>query len=177
MEDSLRKYGAGRSILLDREGRIIAGNKTAERAADIGLDEVIVVRTKGHQIVAVQRDDLDLHHDPEARALSIADNRVGEVDLAWDSEVLEALKDDGVDLEPLWSENEWNLLMGNIQVPDDPNAEWQAQGMPDLDGQVRAERALTVYFQSEKDCEEFAALIGAEINGKTKYVWYPREPD
>jgi hypothetical protein len=31
IEDSLRQYGAGRSILLDKHGRIIAGNKTAEK--------------------------------------------------------------------------------------------------------------------------------------------------
>lgn len=30
---SLEKLGAGRSILLDKNGRIIAGNKTAESAA------------------------------------------------------------------------------------------------------------------------------------------------
>ena len=35
LDTSLRQYGAGRSILIDRDGRIIAGNKTAERAADI----------------------------------------------------------------------------------------------------------------------------------------------
>lgn len=32
IENSLRQFGAGRSILLDRHGRIIAGNKTAENA-------------------------------------------------------------------------------------------------------------------------------------------------
>lgn len=32
---SLEKLGAGRSILLDKNGRIIAGNKTAESAADV----------------------------------------------------------------------------------------------------------------------------------------------
>ena len=44
IEDSLRQYGAGRSILLDKHGRIVAGNKTAENAGAIGMDDVIVTR-------------------------------------------------------------------------------------------------------------------------------------
>ena len=34
---SLKDYGAGRSILLDRNGVIIAGNKTAENAGAAGM--------------------------------------------------------------------------------------------------------------------------------------------
>ena len=43
IEKSLRKFGAGRSILLDKNNRIIAGNKTIENAYTIGLDDVLVV--------------------------------------------------------------------------------------------------------------------------------------
>ena len=32
VEDSIRQHGLGRSILVDREGNIIAGNKTHEAA-------------------------------------------------------------------------------------------------------------------------------------------------
>ena len=83
LDDSLRNHGAGRSIVIDRDGRIIAGNKTAERAADIGLDDVIIVQTDGRQLVAVQRTDLDLEDDPDNRARMLAyyDNRTGELDL------------------------------------------------------------------------------------------------
>lgn len=38
MDESLRKFGLGRSILIDKNNRIIAGNKTTEKAADIGFD-------------------------------------------------------------------------------------------------------------------------------------------
>lgn len=34
LDRSLRTYGAGRSILTDRDGRVIAGNKTVEQAAE-----------------------------------------------------------------------------------------------------------------------------------------------
>ncbi|MCA9368324.1 hypothetical protein KC887_08805, partial [Candidatus Kaiserbacteria bacterium] len=88
LEASLRQYGAGRSILVDKHGRIIAGNKTLETATDVGLDDVIVVQTDGKQIVAVQRMDLDLAQDDTARMLAYADNRVGQLDLDFDPEVI-----------------------------------------------------------------------------------------
>ena len=47
LENSLREFGAGRSILIDREGRVIGGNKTLEKAAEIGLEDVVVVQTDG----------------------------------------------------------------------------------------------------------------------------------
>ena len=42
LDHSLREYGAGRSIVTDKNGVILAGNKTVERCADIGLDNTIV---------------------------------------------------------------------------------------------------------------------------------------
>ena len=126
IRDSLRNYGAGRSILLDKHGAIIAGNKTAENAGALGQQEVIIVETDGSQLVAVQRTDLDLK-DPRARQLAIADNRSGQLSLLWDSDTLKALSGDGIDMSPFWSPDEleklWpqNLLEGEEDaVPELP---------------------------------------------------------
>ena len=73
LEDSLRKFGAGRSILCDKDGNIIAGNGVVETAAAIGMEDVIVVKTDGKKLVVVQRDDLSLD-SPEGRELALADN-------------------------------------------------------------------------------------------------------
>ncbi len=113
--DSLKRYGGGRSVLLDKDGRIIAGNKTVEAAAGLGIEDVIIVQTDGKQIVAVQRTDLDID-SPEGRGLAIADNRVGELDLSWDVEqLLENLKD-GVDLEGLFDDNDLSELLANVDA-------------------------------------------------------------
>lgn len=90
IEESLRKFGAGRSILLDKHDRIIAGNKTIENAAIVGLDNVIIVETDGNQIVAVRRKDIDLD-SAKGRELALADNATGKANLAWDEEVVEQL--------------------------------------------------------------------------------------
>jgi len=87
IEESLRKFGAGRSILLDKNNRIIAGNKTVENAAIIGLDNVIIVETDGNQIVAVKRKDIDLD-TAKGRELALADNATGKANLAWDVDII-----------------------------------------------------------------------------------------
>jgi hypothetical protein len=71
IEDSFRQYGAGRSILIDKNGLIIAGNKSAEHAGSIGMDDVLVVQTDGTQLVAVQRMDLDLIKDKRAKEINL----------------------------------------------------------------------------------------------------------
>ena len=83
----MRKFGAGRSILLDKNNRIIAGNKTVENAAIIGIDNVIIVETDGNQIVAVKRKDIDLD-TAKGRELALADNATGKANLAWDVDII-----------------------------------------------------------------------------------------
>ena len=109
LAQSLRAYGAGRAVLIDRHGRIIAGNKTVEQAKRLNIP-LRVVKTDGHHLIAVQRDDLDLASDPRAKALAIADNRVGELDLEWDVEMLKQLHADGLDLSAFWTDAEFAEL-------------------------------------------------------------------
>ena len=87
MDESLRKFGLGRSILIDKNNRIIAGNKTAEKAADIGFTDVVVVEVDGNQLVAVKRKDIDLD-SAKGREFALADNATGKANLAWDEELI-----------------------------------------------------------------------------------------
>jgi len=104
LTQSLQKFGAGRSILLDKNGRIIAGNKTQAKFGELGLEDVIVVQTDGKQLVAVQRTDIDLD-SPAGRELALADNRVGEVNLLWDTDALAAIGEE-IDLTPWFTSDE-----------------------------------------------------------------------
>ena len=128
LEKSLRAYGAGRSILLDKHGRIIAGNKTVQVAAEIGLDDLVIVETDGSQMVAVKRNDLDLETDDDARALAYADNRVAEVDLDFDPLQLVMDRDAGK-LPDFWTDDEIAELISadaeQLDPADDPG--------PDID--------------------------------------------
>lgn len=116
VEDSLRNYGAGRSILADKKGRIIAGNKTLQSASDINLP-IRVVESDGKSLIVVQRTDLDLN-DPRARELAIADNRAGEVGLEWNAEILAQLKDEGVELSGMFTEKELAAILPQGESKD-----------------------------------------------------------
>ena len=174
LEASLRQYGAGRSILLDKNGRIIAGNKTAEVAADVGLDDVIVVQTDGKQIVAVQRTDLDID-SPEGRGLAYADNRVGELSLEWDAEQVLADLNAGMDLSGLFFDFEIDRLLGRQGEDFDPAAEWQ--GMPEFHQEdvFGAVATVKVHFASEQALTEFSKLVGQTVNKESKFIWYPKQ--
>ena len=108
VESSLQKYGAARSVVLDKDNRILAGNKTWEAAGAIGLENVQIVETTGDTLVAVKRLDISID-SPRGRALAIADNRAGEVGLTWDGENLAHLSTQ-VDLLEFWTPGELEAL-------------------------------------------------------------------
>lgn len=105
MDESLRKFGLGRSILLDKNDRIIAGNKTAEKAAELGFENVLVVETDGNTLVAVKRKDVDLD-SAKGREFALADNATSKANLCFDTDLImqEAEK---FDFDP----EEWGVPM------------------------------------------------------------------
>lgn len=138
LEDSLRQSGAGRSLLADKNGVLIAGNKTQQSAVDIGLENAVIVETDGTEVVIVKRTDLDIN-TPEGRAMAYRDNRVGELDLDWRPEQLIADMQAGLFPEGLFETAELEALIAAIKddPPDDPGAQvdkaaelqvkWQAE--------------------------------------------------
>ena len=93
IEKSFRELGAGRSILLDKNNRIIAGNKSQQAAIATGITKVRIVDTDGDEIVAVRRRDVDLD-SKVGRELAFADNATQQVSLAWDETELQAVQAD-----------------------------------------------------------------------------------
>lgn len=86
IEQSLDEVGAGRSILIDEDNNILAGNGTAKVAAKKGM-KVVVVETDANTIVAVKRTDLTARQKTRAALL---DNRAAEL-AKWDKKVLNRL--------------------------------------------------------------------------------------
>lgn len=114
MDESLRKFGLARSIVIDKNNRIIAGNKTAEKAADIGFTDVLVVEVDGNQLVAVKRKDIDLD-SAKGRELALADNATSKANLAWDESMIEEVSQQW-GFEP----QEWGV---DVSVQEEPEQE------------------------------------------------------
>ena len=92
LEKSLRENGAGRSILIDKDNNIIAGNGIIEAAGNIGLEDLQIVETDGTKIVAVKRTDIALD-SAEGRQMALADNATAAEDLSWDRGNIEEISE------------------------------------------------------------------------------------
>ena len=102
VKQSVERLGAGRSILVDADNVVIAGNKTLEAALASGIAKTVEVETDGDTLVVVKRIDLHLTGDDDsskkARQLAFADNRASEIGLTWIPEKIMAADVHGIDL-------------------------------------------------------------------------------
>lgn len=93
MERSFKEMGAGRSILIDKNGNIIAGNKSQKAAIAAGIKKVRIIETTGDELVAVKRTDVDID-SAEGRRMAYLDNLTTQVNLTWDQTELQAVQAD-----------------------------------------------------------------------------------
>jgi len=101
IKESLQRYGAARSIVIDENDRILAGNGTVEGAKAAGIQNVRVIETDGDEIIAIRRTGLS---EDEKVGLALADNRTSDLS-EWDQEMLRRLSDEH-DLSPWFAEED-----------------------------------------------------------------------
>lgn len=168
LQESLVRFGPGRSIVVDRKGKLIAGEKTKRTAERLGLP-IEVVRTHGDKLVVVQREDLDLEEDGGlARALSIADNRAAELNLAWDAQEIAAQVESGLDLSAFFYDRELEQLIGEARLAElegegeeedkeefDPTPEMELQPYEHFD-------YVVFFFRNSWDWAQVLDLLGIE---------------
>ena len=110
IKKSIDEAGLGRSVLIDADGVLIAGN---------GVQQVIdkdtpvrVIETDGTELVVVKRTDLHTD-DPRRKTLALADNATSD-DVEWDAAAMEA---DGWDTA---SAGEWGVDWPNSNSRENP---------------------------------------------------------
>jgi hypothetical protein len=120
---SLETVGGFRSIAVDGDNIIRAGNGVFSEARRLGMP-IRVVEAQAHELIAVRRRDL---RGPRAVQAAILDNRSSEL-AAWDPEALEDLLDEldeagASDLNGLgFTEEELAALGRATQMPADGSA-------------------------------------------------------
>lgn len=103
IEKSFKELGAGCSVLLDKNNRLIAGNKSTDAARKAGIKKVRIIETDGTELIAVKRTDVDLD-SKQGRELAIADNSSALASIEFDYQVLEEIAElEGVELQ------EWGI--------------------------------------------------------------------
>jgi len=119
--ESLQRYGAARSIVIDEDNRILAGNGTIEGAKAAGIKNVRVIETDGTEIIAVKRTGLS---EDEKIGLALADNRTSDLS-DWDKDMLQQLSAEH-DLTPWFDADDLAEILGEVeQLP--------AEGLTDAD--------------------------------------------
>lgn len=117
LEKSIQTSGHGRSGLIDKNGKIIGGNKFYEKSGELGAEEVIIIESDGTKPIFVQRVDLDLDEDERARLLAYWDNAVAQQDLSWDVTQIAADIDSGLPLDSIWEPEELAQFLGVDKPP------------------------------------------------------------
>lgn len=123
VHDSIQELGSGRSILVDKNAKIIAGNKTASAAGEQNMP-IRVIESDGSELIVVQRTDLDLDSkdDKTARKLAYADNRAGEIGLDWDVDQIVSDIASGLQLDELFTKTDLKIIgidFDDLGVGDD----------------------------------------------------------
>lgn len=99
LDRSFDKFGAGRSILIDKNNCIIAGNKSVKSALSNEISKCRVIETQGDELVAVRRIDIDLS-SPEGREFALADNATSKANFNLDyNNIMQAVDDVKLDTE------------------------------------------------------------------------------
>ena len=124
IDKSLKELGAGRSILIDSENEIIAGNGVFEQAEKQNI-KIKIVETDGTELIAVKRTDLKTN-DKKRKKLALIDNHSTDTS-NFDFDVINVDFDD-VELEE-WGIEESLINLDNIKSNED-------RQMPDKNNMV-----------------------------------------
>lgn len=108
--DALHQVGAARSIVIDEQNVILAGNGVVEAAAEAGITKLKVIDAGGDELVAVRRSGLS---SEQKRALAMFDNRTAEL-AAWDLTQLQADVSAGLDMRPFFFDDELKTLLAGL---------------------------------------------------------------
>jgi DNA modification methylase len=111
IKESLQRYGAARSIVIDEENRILAGNGTIDGAKAAGIRRVRIIESEGDEVIAVRRTGLS---EDEKVGLALADNRTADLS-EWDQEMLHRLSEEH-DLEPWFNQDDLDELLNVVEV-------------------------------------------------------------
>ena len=185
IKKSLKELGAGRSIVIDNEGEIIAGNGVYEQAKKLGI-KTKIVETDGSELVVVKRTDLATGDD-KRKKLALADNAASDTS-EWAEELL---RED-------WTHEvlaDFGIVLPDVEVPEEISEKEKDEHVEELLNaamvQYISEYARMVDYCMKADFGSFlpdgrsvgyaklqyikAKYYGCKYDGKNSYIFTPNQ--
>lgn len=168
--DALQQVGAARSIVIDEDNIVLAGNGVTTAAAQAGITKLRIIDAGGDELIAVRRSGLT---PEQKRQLAMYDNRTGEL-AEWNVEMLAADLQNGVDFAPFFFDGELAAL-GVLGDPvTDPQQEYA--NMPEFQQAAQsAYHTMQVHFKDAAALEAFGHAIGLPVGKTVRYLWFPQQ--
>lgn len=180
-----RRGWLGGPILADTDYIIADGEHRLRAAEHIGLEEVPVRvynwTDAQRRLIRLEMNKNTGEHDPKQDALeydtileSGYTEQVDELAVAANDD-LETMLDDLLD-DDTDGDDGFDLTGGD--AANDPYDEWDESGTVDYDNDdITPEFSIKVHFQTKDDLDQFADLVDRDLNEKTRYIYYPDEPE
>ena len=129
IKKSVDELGAGRSIVIDGENNIVAGNATFEAWGD---KPIKVIETAGEELIVVKRTDLKTS-DKKRKLLALADNQTSDL-------------------------SEFNMELVEDEFPEDELMEWgfeieEESEQKDLSNELNGTFEVIITCENEREQE------------------------
>lgn len=168
--ESLNDNGYVTPMTAAVNGEIIDGSARMEVAPERLGEEIIVIKHDGKRAIVAVRTDIPDAESELAKRISVAANRVGEVNLEWDRTILESLNMDLSKMFMPWELEKLALSEGAL------NASEAWKGMPEFSQEDQmAWKMVKVNFRNAEDLQRFAELINQNMTVDTRSIWFPEQ--
>lgn len=114
LSESIVENGWIGAITVAADGETFDGSARLETGQELFENNPIIVETDGSRAVVVKRIDIPTADDQRAKKLAIAANRIAQIDLDWDVDILGELEQE-IDLTNLFNEDELESILLNVE--------------------------------------------------------------
>lgn len=163
---SLENLGTGRSIVIDKEDYIVAGNGVYEQAKALGIP-IKIIESTGEELVVIKRTDLE-YNSEKRRSLAVADNATGELS-DWNFEMLTD------ELIETWSIDDSDSLSnigleGGFALPDGEKVPFQQMTFTVANKQAEVIKSALIFAKQLPEFNSIESFSNKNSNGNALHL-------
>lgn len=158
VKDSVEEFGIIRSITIDEDNTILAGNNTTKQAIESGREKVIIIDTDGDPIIAVRRKGLT---EEQKYRYAILDNKSSRTNM-WSKEALIAIEAQrGVNLGKVLSDKDIGQIFDKKKKETkETKSPFDDQEQPEGNGEAKF--YITIECETKEDQQQMADALSGE---------------